>query len=345
MRVLRPLGLLSGAAAQAAIAQGRALPLAGGPLAFSLVEIIERARPGQVTRRIAPADSVRDELASHMAARPPIGGLSLDKPVVMGIVNVTPDSFSDGGAFLDPARAVAHAEALIAAGAGILDIGGESTRPGAQPVEPAAEIRRVIPVIAGIRAKAHAAGTVLSVDTRNPATMRAALQAGAGVINDVSALSNSPAVIPELARAEIPIVLMHMQGDPRTMQQGPAYDDVALDVYEFLAARIAACEAAGVARSCIVADPGIGFGKTDAHNLALLEQLSLFHGLGVPLLVGVSRKGFIGRLSGGAPADRRLPGSLAAGLAAVGQGAQILRVHDVAETVAALRVASAAGAF
>jgi dihydropteroate synthase len=340
-RFLRPLGFISGSTARAAVEQGRALPLAGGPLAFTLVEIIERAGPGRVARHIVPIDGARDALMAHTAARSPIGSLNFDRPAVMGVVNATPDSFSDGGAFIDPARAIAHAEALIASGAHILDIGGESTRPGAVPVEPAEEIRRIVPIIEGIRAQARAAGVIVSVDTRHAATMRAALEIGADMINDVSALSNDIDTIPELTKNDVPIVLMHMQGEPQTMQKAPAYDDVALDVYEYLQARIAACEAAGIVRSRLIADPGIGFGKSEAHNLALLEQLSLFHGLGVPLLIGVSRKGFIGRLSGAAPPDRRLPGSLAAGLAAIGQGAQILRVHDVAETVQALRVATA----
>ena len=209
------------------------------------------------------------------------------------------------------------------------------------PVDPDEEIRRVAPVIAGIRDAAKATGAVVSIDTRNARTMQAALEAGAGMINDVSALTHDPASLSVAAAADVPVVLMHMLSDPTTMQQAPAYGDVALDVYDYLEARIAAAEAAGIARSRIAADPGIGFGKTTAQNLALLDQLSLFHGLGVPLLVGVSRKGFIGRLSAGEPVDRRLAGSLALGLAAIKQGAQILRVHDVAETVQALKLSAA----
>ena len=259
----------------------------------------------------------------------------------MGIVNATPDSFSDGGIYLDAGRAVAHAEAMIAAGAAIIDIGGESTRPGALPVEPEEEIRRVVPVIAGVRPAAEAAGVQISIDTRNAETMRAALEAGAGMINDVSALTHDPAALGVAARSGASVVLMHMRSDPCTMQTAPAYDDVALDVYDYLEARIAACADSGIDQSRIVADPGIGFGKTLAHNLQLLNHLTLFHGLGVKLLIGVSRKGFIAGLSAGEAPDQRLGGSLAAALAAAEQGAHIVRVHDVPETVQALRVASA----
>ncbi len=324
-RYLRPLGLLSGSAARDAIAAGLALPLAGGPLAYSLVEVIERHGPGDIRRRIEN----------------PLARGTGEGPIAMGIVNATPDSFSDGGDHLDPAAAIAHAEAMIRAGTAIIDIGGESTRPGAEPVPVDEEIRRVVPVIAGIRVMGEAVGTTISIDTRNARTMQAALDAGATMINDISALTHDPESLAVAARAAGPVVLMHMQGEPRTMQAAPAYDDVVLDVYDALEARIAAAEAAGIDRARIVADPGIGFGKTVEHNLALLDQLSLFHGLGRPLLVGASRKGFLAKLSAGEPAGQRLGGSLAAALAAIGQGAQIVRVHDVPETLQALRVIAA----
>ncbi|HTJ63146.1 MAG TPA: dihydropteroate synthase [Alphaproteobacteria bacterium] len=330
-RYLRPLGILSGAAARRAVDKRMALPLAGGPLAFSLVEVVERG--DGIRREIVPAADIAAELAGHTAAR----ARYRDAPVVMGIVNVTPDSFSDGGAYHDADRAIAHGLALVGAGAGIVDVGGESTRPGAAPVDPTAEAARVVPVIRGLAA----AGVTVSIDSRNARTLYAALEAGAAMINDVSALTHDPESIAVAADSDVPVVLMHMLGDPATMQRDPAYDDVALDVYDYLAARIAAAEAGGIDRSRILLDPGIGFGKTVAHNLTLLDQLALFHGLGVPLLVGVSRKGFIGRLSAGEPADRRLGGSLAAGLAAMGQGAQILRVHDVPETMQAVRMVRA----
>ncbi len=331
-RYYRPLGFLAGAIAQEAVEQLQALPLAGGPLAFTLIEIIDRDPDGHVTRRIEPA------AGSGVTLRSPVPSLST---LVMGIVNVTPDSFSDGGIFLDPAAAITLGEVMIAAGAKIIDIGGESTRPGASTIDPAEEIRRVAPVIAGLRDAAQSAGAAISIDTRNAVTMRAALAAGATMLNDVSALTHDPESLGVAASSDAWIVLMHKQGEPGSMQDAPHYDDVVLDVYDYLQARIAACVAAGIDRSRLIADPGIGFGKTIAHNLALLDQLSVFHGLGVPLLIGVSRKGFLARLSADEAADRRLAASLAAGLAAVGQGAQILRVHDVAETVQALKIASA----
>jgi dihydropteroate synthase len=361
-RYLRPLGLLSGSAARDAIAAGLALPLGGGPLAYSLVEVIKRHGPGDIRRSIVTFAREAGEGGAHRLRwegegafeslkppRPPTAdaaGPSLSRStgeglIVMGVVNATPDSFSDGGDHFDPAAAIAHAEAMIRAGAGIVDIGGESTRPGSEPVPVEEEIRRVVPVIAGIRAMAEAVGITISIDTRNAVTMLAALDAGASMINDVSALTHDPDALAVAAQATGPVVLMHMQGEPRTMQLAPTYDDVALDVYDALEARIAAAEAAGVDRSRIVADPGIGFGKTVEHNLALLGQFSLFHGLGVPLLVGVSRKGFLARLSAGEPPGQRLGGSLAAGLAATQQGARIVRVHDVPETLQALRVIAA----
>lgn len=328
-RYLRPLGILSGPAARRAVDQHKALPLAGGPLAFSLVEIIERSRASQ----IVPAAELAGELARHTAKR----GQFANGPIVMGIVNATPDSFSDGGVYIDPDRAIAHGLSMIAAGAAIVDVGGESTRPGATPLDPEEEVARVVPVIRGL----SATGALVSIDTRNARTMDAALGAGARLINDVSALAHDPDSLILAASTDVPVVLMHMQGDPTNMQRAPFYQDVALDIYDYLSARIAAAEAAGIARARLIVDPGIGFGKTAEHNLSLLDQLSLFHGLGVPLLVGVSRKGFIGRLLGGATVDKRLGGSLSAGLAAIGQGAQILRVHDVAETVQAMRIVRA----
>jgi dihydropteroate synthase len=261
--------------------------------------------------------------------------LTLDRTRIMGVVNVTPDSFSDGGRWLDPAAAVAQGLRLEAEGADMLDIGGESTRPGAEPVGVDEELRRVIPVI---EALAREARVPVSVDTRNAEVMRRAVAAGARLINDVAALGHGPDSLRVAAESGLPVVLMHAQGDPRTMQRDPRYDDVVLDVYDWLEARIAACEAAGIARARIIADPGIGFGKTLEHNLALLGSLSIFHGLGCPLLLGASRKSFIGRLIGGVPASERVPGSVAAALIAVAHGVQIVRVHDVAATRQGLAV-------
>jgi dihydropteroate synthase len=252
----------------------------------------------------------------------------------MGIVNVTPDSFSDGGETPDAESAVARGRAQAAAGAAILDVGGESTRPGSEPTPPEEEARRVLPVIEALAADGH----VVSCDTRRPAVMRAAVEAGARLLNDVTALSFDPSSIATARDLGVPVVLMHSRGEPRVMQVNPVYDDVALDVFDALEGRIAACAAQGLPADRLLCDPGIGFGKTFVHNLELMARMSLFHGLGVPLLVGASRKAFIGAVTGEKVAGRRLPGSLAAAVALAQQGVQVVRVHDVAETVAALRL-------
>ena len=258
---------------------------------------------------------------------------------VMGIVNVTPDSFSDGGRFLDTEAAVAHARRLIAEGADILDIGGESTRPGAAPVAEADEITRVVPVIEAIRRESRVR---ISIDTMKPAVARAAVAAGATMWNDVTALCWSPDSLAMAAALGCEVVLMHMRGDPRTMQAAPRYDDVVAEVSAFLAGRASAAIAVGVAREKIWLDPGIGFGKRTRHNLALLRDLGRIASLGYPVLVGVSRKSSLARIAGDASReDQRLGGSIAAALAAAQAGAAALRVHDVAETVQALAVAGA----
>lgn len=255
-------------------------------------------------------------------------------PHLMGVVNVTPDSFSDGGRFLDHRRAIEHGMRLVAEGASILDIGGESTRPGSDVVSPDEEIARVIPVIEGL-AKS---GVMISVDTRNASTMRAAAVAGATMVNDISALTHDKDALPLMAGLGISVCLMHMQGDPKTMQAAPHYDNVVDDVFTYLKSRIEACRAAGVAQDKIMIDPGIGFGKTLEHNIKLLQNLDKFQSLGVPVLLGVSRKSFIEKIVPGTPADQRLPGSLVAAAYGYQKGAQIFRVHDVAETRQALSV-------
>lgn len=258
--------------------------------------------------------------------------LSLERPLIMGVVNVTPDSFSDGGLHADAAAAIAHARRLIGEGADLVDIGGESTRPGAAPVPLEEERRRVLPVV-----EALSGGTVpVSVDTRKPALMREVIAAGAAMVNDVTALS-SPQALEALADAGVGVCLMHMLGEPGTMQDNPVYEDVVREVRDYLAARVAAATAAGIARERIVADPGFGFGKTLEHNLALLRSLGDLRGLGVAVLAGLSRKAMIGRLTGREPRDR-LHGSVAAALVAVRNGAHIVRVHDVAATRDALAV-------
>ncbi len=342
--VCRPLAISVRSSAPAS-----ALPLAGGPLAFSACEAIRRPAPGRIERStVATAELIEQAIGERWASapeawelldrlsnpRPAFAGLGMSRPRVMGVINVTPDSFSDGGDHFEPGRAIEAGLAMREAGAAILDVGGESTRPGAEPVPAEEEMRRVMPVVRGL-AKA---GALVSIDSRRSVVMRAALEAGARIVNDVTGLTGDPVSLGAVAQSGAAVVLMHMQGEPRSMQKAPRYEDVALDVYDWLEARVAACEAAGIARARIAVDPGIGFGKTMAHNLQLLEQLALFHGLGCPVVLGVSRKSFIGKISGESEAKRRLAGSLAAALAGLERGAQIVRVHDVAETAQAFAV-------
>ncbi|WP_149541342.1 dihydropteroate synthase [Siccirubricoccus phaeus] len=330
MRILEPLALTTGPAA------AHGLPFQGGPTGFLLARLIEDgAERGIIPARAIP-EGWRDLLPPITAAPPPFAGIVPKLPggpLVMGIVNVTPDSFSGDG--VAAAAAIAQGQAMLDSGADILDIGGESTRPGAAPVPPAEEIARTLPVI-----RALAPLAPLSIDTRNAATMAAALDAGARIVNDIAALrhdSDAPAL---LRRTGAPVVLMHMLGtDPRRMQDDPRYADVAIEVFTFLRDRIASL---GLPPSQVAVDPGIGFGKTLAHNLALLDRLPILAGLGCPILLGASRKGSLGRLTGVTDPGRRLAPSLAAALAATARGAAILRVHDVAETVQALKVWRAA---
>jgi dihydropteroate synthase len=258
--------------------------------------------------------------------------LPLDRPLVMGVVNVTPDSFSDGGLHLDAKQAIAHARRLAEEGADLLDIGGESTRPGAAPVPLDEERRRVLPVLEALAG----GGVPVSVDTRKPALMREAIASGAAMVNDVTALT-APGALEAVAGAPAAVCLMHMQGEPGTMQDNPGYGDVVREVREYLDGRVGAAVAAGVGRERIVVDPGFGFGKTLEHNLALLRALGEFRSLGVALMAGLSRKAMLGNLTGREPRDR-VHASVAAALAAVQNGAQIVRVHDVAATRDALAV-------
>ncbi len=308
-----------------------AMPLAGGWCWFDRVEVLERGRaPAVIAASEVPGD-VRGRLTAPRAA---VAGLALDRPRLMGILNVTPDSFSDGGRFLEPEAAQAQARLMAGAGADIIDVGGESTRPGAVLVAEDEERARTAPVIAALRAAGITAR--LSVDTRKAGVAVAALAAGADMLNDVSALTFDAGMAGVAVGSGAPICLMHAQGTPQDMQADPRYGDVLLDVYDFLEERIATAVAAGIARERIIVDPGIGFGKTLAHNLTLIRGLSLFHGLGCGVLLGVSRKKFIGTIGGEDQATRRAPGSLAVALAGVAQGAQIVRVHDVWETRQAL---------
>lgn len=264
--------------------------------------------------------------------------LDLSVPRVMGVLNVTPDSFSDGGRFLDPGRALSRAAEMVAEGAAVIDIGGESTRPGAESVPLEEERRRVMPVL---RRLVQALPVPVSVDTVKPAMMREALDAGAALINDVNAL-RAPGALEAVAGGQAAVCLMHMQGQPRTMQEAPDYGDVVREVSDFLAQRVAVCEAAGIGRDRLLLDPGFGFGKRDAHNLALLRGLPALCASGLPVLVGLSRKSMIGRLLG-RDVEQRLAGSLALALAAVARGARLVRAHDVAETADALALWREAG--
>ena len=290
---------------------------------FDQVEVLSRGASSQVI----PVSELNTQERARFGPRP-------DFPTFMGIVNVTPDSFSDGGQHATVHAAVHHGEALLASGAGILDIGGESTRPGAAVIAPDQEIARTAPVIAALRA----AGVVapISIDTRKAAVAKAALQAGATMVNDVSGFTFDPDLAPLCAAQKIPVCVMHAQGDPQTMQNDPKYDDVLLDVFDFLKDRIAALVHLGIPKTNIIADPGIGFGKTLDHNLALLRRISLFHGLGVPILLGASRKRFIGTLGKAPDAAARAPGSVGVALAALAQGVQIIRAHDIADHAQAI---------
>lgn len=317
---------------QGAARPADALALAGGPLWFTHAERIGRSE----TSRVVPVSEIPDARRARLSApRAPVAGLDMAHPQVMGILNVTPDSFSDGGKHAARDSALQAGLAMVSAGATIIDIGGESTRPGAALVPDDEEIRRTAPVIAGLRSATKAA---ISIDTRKHAVAGAALDAGATLVNDVSGFIFDADLAPLCAARAAPVCIMHAQGDPATMQDDPRYDDVLLDVYDFLETRVNALVDLGIPRGQILIDPGIGFGKTLAHNLRLLGNLSLFHGIGCAILLGASRKGFIGRIGQAPDPEARFPGSIAVGLAALAQGVQVLRVHDVAETVQAVRL-------
>ncbi|MFQ6034072.1 MAG: dihydropteroate synthase [Candidatus Bipolaricaulia bacterium] len=259
------------------------------------------------------------------------------RTLVMGILNVTPDSFSDGGHYLEPEQAVAHGLRLIEEGADIIDIGGESTRPGADPVPAEEELRRVLPVIEGIRKESDG---MISIDTYKAQVAEAALAAGAGMVNDISALRFDERMIDVLVKYDVPVVLMHMQGRPRTMQEKPQYDDVIFDIINFLKERITAATAAGISTERLIIDPGIGFGKLVEHNLEILRRLDELKTLERPILIGPSRKSFIGRLTG-APVEERLPGTIASLVLGIARGADIIRVHDVREAKQAIQITDA----
>jgi len=325
---------------------GKLARLAGGLNWFAAAELIKLEGQKRASTELVSVEGIEDrfdeDIARQWAAltspRPALQlgerTIRLDQPQVMGILNVTPDSFSDGGLFEDSNAAAEAGADMARDGAAIVDVGGESTRPGAKTVWEGDEIERIAPVIRQLAA----GGTAVSADTRKADVMTAALEAGARMINDVSALTYDDRSAGVIAASSAPVVLMHHQGAPETMQDNPRYDDVLVEVYLWLEERIQAAEGAGIARGKILIDPGFGFGKNVAHNLELMNGLALFHSLGCPLAVGASRKRTIGALSGEAPVDRRLGGSIAFAIKAAEQGGQILRVHDVFETVQALRI-------
>ncbi|MHA1128706.1 MAG: dihydropteroate synthase [Alphaproteobacteria bacterium] len=304
-----------------------ALQLVGGALWFTHAQQLPSGE-------VVPVADIPADILHHLTSpREPVCGVDMQRSSIMGILNVTPDSFSDGGQNFSVTDAVTRAKTMLAEGADMIDIGGESTRPGADFVPVGEEINRTAPVIEALQGLAP-----ISIDTRKPDVAKAA---NADLWNDVTALAFDPESLATAAALGVPVCIMHASGDPKTMQNHPVYDNVLLDVYDYLAARIAACEAAKIPRAKIMIDVGIGFGKTDVHNLELLRNISLFHGLGCPILLGVSRKSMIGRIGHAPnPADRTA-GSIALALMALNQGVQILRVHDIAETKQAIRLWSA----
>ncbi|MFO1039807.1 MAG: dihydropteroate synthase [Geminicoccaceae bacterium] len=322
---LRPLALHHGADAASLLDAGRATPLLGGRIACSLFELIEVDTDGlRRSRYLAPDNpELAPWLAPFQWPRPPF----FDRPRLMGILNVTPDSFSDGGRFVDLDAATAHALAMVEAGADIVDVGGESTRPGAREIPAEEELRRVVPVVERL----VTAGVTVSIDTRKADVMRAATQAGASIVNDVSGLTFDPEAPSAAAASGAMVVLMHMRDTPAGMNKAPAYRHAALEIFDELAARIATAEAAGIARHRIIVDPGLCFAKHEPHNLDLLRHLAMYHGLGVPVALGASRKGWTARLHESWRPAQRLPASLAAAQWGLAQGIQLFRVHDVAE--------------
>ncbi len=310
-----------------------ACAIAGGWSWFTHAERLER---GEISSVVPLSEIPADVLDSITTARGDICGLSMAEPQIMGVLNVTPDSFSDGGQHNTFANAVERAKAMIAEGTTLLDIGGESTRPGADFVESAEEISRTVPVIEAL--KTVGIETPLSIDTRKADVAQAALDAGALMFNDVTALTYDAESLPLVGREKPFVCLMHSLSDPKTMQNNPKYNDVLLDIYDHLADQVTICVKAGLPKNRIVVDPGIGFGKTIDHNLQLIRGLSLFHGLGCPILLGVSRKRFIGEIGHAQNAADRAPGSIAIALEGLRQGVQFLRVHDVWQTKQAIRL-------
>lgn len=313
-----------------------ALSLAGGWTWFTHVE---RLRRGAAPIVLDVQTLSLENLARIISPRPALGPLAMDRPQIMGILNVTPDSFSDGGQHAGLAQAIERAQRMAAQGAAMIDIGGESTRPGARLVPVEQEIARTVPVIAAL---SQALPVPISIDTRKAAVADAALSAGAFLVNDVAGFTYDTGLAPLCAQRRAPVCVMHAQGDPATMQDDPVYDDVLLDVFDFLEGQVEMLTTLGLSRDQIIVDPGIGFGKTLAHNLALLARLSLFHSLGCPVMLGASRKGFIRQIGSAPDPENRIGGSVSVALAGIAQGAQIVRVHDVEDMRQALNLWQAA---
>ena len=350
---LLPRGLVTGDLANTLIDNGQAFRLCGRALGFTAIEVVIQSA-GDINRHACSVTAfdpwrrvintplknlVSARLDVLAAPRVPFAGLAMDRTQIMGIINVTPDSFSDGGDHATSDAAIAHGVMLAEQGGDILDVGGESTRPGADPVSPEEEQRRVLSVVRALAEK----GLKVSIDTRHASTMDLALASGAAIVNDVTALTGDPNAMNVVVKRKAPVVLMHMLGQPQTMQSNPTYTWAPADIFDVLAGRVQTCVGDGVDKSNLCIDPGIGFGKTDDHNLEILDGLTLLHGLGCPVMVGASRKSFIGRLSQTKNPKHRLAGSLAAAVTAARRGVQILRVHDVAETRQALTIAHTNG--
>ncbi len=331
---INPVGLLSGAAASKAVTEGFAVPLAGSEVAFLSVETFCRLPDGKFECRMVPASSSDIDLTRLTEEREAFGGVRLNKPVVVGILNVTPDSFSDGGDFMKPKDAISRATTLVTEGADIVEIGAESTRPGATPLEEREELERLLPVVEG----ALAAGIRVSVDTRRANVMKSAIDAGVCIINDVTALTWEAESIDVIASSGASVVLMHMQGNPRTMQDNPRYNFASVEIYEWLSHRVEACVRSGIPKERIAIDPGFGFGKTTNHNTDILDRVGIFHGIGCALSIGVSRKSFLGTITGASAPKQRLAATIAATIVAIARGAQIHRVHDVAAVKQAINV-------
>lgn len=343
---VRPINLDISTQSKTGVGQLQAVSLADGFANFHNIEVILRDDESIVgfnttvdgAREWALEDGCLEKLdkliLSITSRRKAINSLEFSRPLLMGVVNATPDSFYDGRGYLDIDSAISHAHSLIAAGADIIDVGGESSRPRSLPISDAEELDRVLPVIESI----VGFGKAISIDTTKASVMKAAIAAGASIINDISALSKDPNSLKALVSLAVPTILMHMQGWPVDMQDRPYYDCAPLDVFDYLEERVHNCLEAGISSSHLLIDPGVGFGKNKHHNRLILNRLSLFHGLGVPIVLGASRKSIIAELSNGEHADNRLPGSLAIALWALRQGVQILRVHDVAETRQAIKI-------